>query len=109
MPKCSGRTSTDIARKRRVEKSKSECFSNYWDQNPGLSQNGNAILAVNVCPHIPCKCKHSKFQINSSILFPLRTAIGGKNLTLALSMFCTTALTREYDAAVESGEGIPKI
>ena len=26
-----------------------------------LSQNGRAILAVNVCTHNPCKCKHSKF------------------------------------------------
>ena len=26
-----------------------------------LSQNGSAILAVNVCTHNPCKCKHSKF------------------------------------------------
>ena len=27
-----------------------------------LGQNGSAILAVNVCTHNPCKCKHSKFS-----------------------------------------------
>ena len=35
-------------------------FSHLRDQKH-LSQNGSAILAVNVCTHNPCKCKHSKF------------------------------------------------
>ena len=34
-------------------------FSLTWQKL--LSQNGSAILAVNVCTHNPCKCKHSKF------------------------------------------------
>ena len=33
------------------------------------SQNGSAILGVNVCTHNPCKCKHSKFSI--TIMVPI--------------------------------------
>ena len=40
-----------------------------------LSQNGSAILAVNVCTHNPCKCKHSKFQkIQKKYPLPKKTS-----------------------------------
>ena len=37
-------------------------FREFLSRESGLSQNGRAILAVNVCTHNPCKCKHSKFS-----------------------------------------------